>query len=71
MSRPFLSRPAVRRFLATSGVVVIYGALALFFAWVAWHVGCQSSTSVVSGFLSFFCALIAAREVQYFRTGHY
>ena len=58
MSRSFLSRPAVRRFLSQPGPIVLYTLLAAFFAWYA-----VALPSLVCGYLALgFFGPIAAGE---------
>ena len=71
MFRSFLSSPAFRRFLGAPAPVLIYGVLALLFAWGAVHVGWQSAGCAVCGFVSLFFFGVVAGELRYFRTARH
>ena len=69
MSRSFLSRPVVRRFLSNLGPFIFYGGLALVSAWGTWEAGSQSAGAVVCGALTLLFTSIVAQEVRYCLTG--
>ena len=69
MSRSFLARPAVQRFLAAPGPLLLYGLVTAFFVWGAVYVGWHSSAfGGLCGFALFF-GLVVVQEVRYLLTG--
>lgn len=71
MSRSFLTHPAVQRFLAAPGPVVLYGLLTGLFAWGSASAGWQSPGGFVLGSLALFSGLIVHDEVRYLATGRW
>ena len=69
MFRSFFSRPVVRRFLSNSFVLLVYSALALFFAVCTWAGGLQSGCTVPSGLLTYLFGGIVYQEIRYCITG--
>ena len=69
MFASLLSRPVVQRVLSTSGPLVIYSALAVFFGWQAVGFGWSSAGCFVCGGLSLFFLAIVGQEVRWCLTG--
>ena len=71
MPRSFASRPALQRFLAAPGPVVIYGLLAVAFGVGAFHIGWQSAGCALCIGLALFSSGIVAGEIRYLLTGRH
>ena len=69
MSRSFFSRPAVQRFLAAPGPLVLYSLLAGLSVWAAVSAGWSSAGAFVGGGFALFFGGIVTNEVRYLITG--